>query len=81
MEHDPAGWDQRSCPRVAPTVVEIVRDDPAQGPYVVGSYKVEYGSSPHAVLHVRRGWLREIATVGHAVLDGHPVLEVTERDQ
>lgn len=78
--HDPAGWDPHRCPDVPGTVVEIHRDDPPDGPYVAFSYKVEYGYPPDAVLHVRRGWLREIATPGHAVLGGHPVLEVTARD-
>ncbi len=44
------------------------------------TYKVEYGDPPQVVLRVPRNWLATVATPGHVVLDGFPVLAVGDRD-
>jgi hypothetical protein len=72
-----AGHDAAQVPPVPPAQLRIDRDSASPG--VVFTWKVESGQPPHAILRVAPQWLREVVRPGHAVLDGHPVLQVLDR--
>ena len=73
-----AGHDASAVPEVPPAQVRIDRDSDSPG--VVFTWKVESGEPPYLILRVPPHWLRDVVRPGHAVLDGHPVLAILDRD-
>ena len=72
------GHDAGRVPVVPAARLQLRRDSDSPG--VVFTWKVESGELPYPILLVPRRWLAEVVRPGHAVLDGHPVLQVLDRD-
>ncbi|GGM23008.1 hypothetical protein GCM10007977_025250 [Dactylosporangium sucinum] len=73
-----AGHDASRVPTVPPAQLRIDRDSDSPG--AIFTWKVESGEPPHAILRVPHHWLRDVVRPGHAVLDGHPVVQILDRD-
>jgi hypothetical protein len=72
------GHDASQVPPVPTARLQLHRD--RDTPTVIFTWKVESGEPPHPILVVPRRWLHEVVRPGHAVLDGHPILQVLNRD-
>ncbi|MET7489383.1 hypothetical protein [Streptomyces sp. NPDC005538] len=70
-------------PERAPQVpAAVVQTRPAvTEPGTIFTWKVERDGPPVFIMRVASGWTRRVAHRGYALLDGHPVVDVSDWDE
>jgi hypothetical protein len=73
-----AGHDASRVPDVPRAQLTLDRDSDSPGGFL--TWKVESGDPPYVFAQVPPHWLRDVVRPGYAVIDGHLVLQILERD-
>lgn len=72
------GHDASRVPDVPRAQLNLDRDCDSPGGFL--TWKVESGAPPYVFAQVPPHWLRDVVRPGYAVIDGHLVLQILDRD-